>query len=445
MDGAHVGQVPPSSMRDALIDAWARSDWLFELVPRQRWLTRSITLRHPFLFYVGHLPAFAHNQIATTLGIEPHDPQLDALFARGIDPADEAAARASGQVCWPEPEQVIAYRDAVRRAVLGQLDALDEASARGVAGAHTVLPLVLEHELMHHETLLYMIARLDPGELVRPAGWRPSVPGPAPRPVRVEIAPGTVQLGADPEQLPFGWDNEFPSQRVEVGGLEMDRYPVTIERYRAFVEAGGYQTPELWRPEDWAWAAEGGLSRPVSWREEGGALSVRSLDGWHPIDEVGGWPVQVSLAEALAFCRWAGARLPTEAELHRAAFTTPDGEQRPRAWGHDVLAPGHGALDFAVYGRTPVGSHAAGRSSWGIDELVGNGWEWTSTPFLPRPGFAPIHPSYPGYSADFFDGAHFVVFGGSWATDARLLRPSFRNWYQARYPFPFTSFRTLAP
>ncbi len=254
-----------------------------------------------------------------------------------------------------------------------------------------------------------------------------------------------MRLGAEPDQRSVGWDNEFPSQQVEVGALEMDRYPVTIEAYRSFVAAGGYRSPGLWRPADWAWVVEQGLEAPICWRRQGDDWVVRSLEGWHPIDRVGGWPAQVSLAEALAFCRWSGSRLPTEAELHRAAYTTPQGTQRPQAWGAGPLEPAHGALDLAVCGRTPVGSHSAGRSAWGVDELVGNGWEWSSTPFLPRPGFEAIHPSYPGYSADFFDGEHFVVFGGSWATDARLLRSSFRNWYQARYPFPFTSFRTLAP
>ena len=94
-----------------------------------------------------------------------------------------------------------------------------------------------------------------------------------------------------------------------------------------------------------------------------------------------------------------------------------------------------------MHGRLPV-DHGA-TSAWGVQDLIGNGWEWTSTPFLPRAGFEAIHPHYPGYSADFFDGEHFVVFGGSWATDARLVRPSFRNWYQGRYPYVFSTFRTV--
>ena len=134
----------------------------------------------------------------------------------------------------------------------------------------------------------------------------------------------------------------------------------------------------------------------------------------------------MSWAEASAFARWRGARLPTEAEWRRAA----EGIPRP--------APAN--VHFRHGSPVPVGSHPEGASAWGVLDLVGNGWEWTSSAFAPFPGFAPM-PRYPGYSADFFDGAHYVMLGGSWATDEALLRPSFRNWFQPHYPYVFSQFR----
>ncbi len=156
------------------------------------------------------------------------------------------------------------------------------------------------------------------------------------------------------------------------------------------------------------------------------------------------WPVYVSHAEAAAYARWRGARLPTEAEFQRAAY----GERRNGAgarvhpWGDGAPTPTHGVFDFSSWDPEPAGSHPAGASAWGVDDLVGNGWEWTSTPFAPFPGFRAMA-SYPEYSADFFDGEHFVMKGASPATARELLRPTFRNWFRGRYPYVYATFRCV--
>ena len=121
--------------------------------------------------------------------------------------------------------------------------------------------------------------------------------------------------------------------------------------------------------------------------------------------------------------------MPTEAELHHAAFAEPS-------------TPGSG-VDFQVH--APQAVDAAPPNMQGLYDLRGNGWEWTSTPFLAQPGFEAHLRSYPGYSSDFFDGRHFVVFGGSWATHRSFLRRSFRNWYQHHYPYVWATFRTVTP
>jgi formylglycine-generating enzyme required for sulfatase activity len=161
--------------------------------------------------------------------------------------------------------------------------------------------------------------------------------------------------------------------------------------------------------------------------------------------------VYVSYAEAAAYARWRDARLPTEAEYQRAAYGSPEGE-RPHPWGSDPPSTEHGVFnrlrasgasaDFSSYDPEPVGSHPAGRSAWGVDDLVGNGWEWTGTAFAPFPGFRAMA-SYPEYSADFFDGEHMVLKGASPATAADLLRPTFRNWFRPRYPYVYATFRCV--
>lgn len=155
------------------------------------------------------------------------------------------------------------------------------------------------------------------------------------------------------------------------------------------------------------------------------------------------WPVYVSHAEANAYAKWLGRKLPTEEQFHRAAYGTPDNrEERSYPWGEEAPSEHHGNFDFRHWDPSPVGTHPAGASAFGLHDPVGNGWEWTRTRFGPFPGFARM-PFYPGYSADFFDGQHFVMKGGSPRTAACMLRRSFRNWFQPHYPYTYATFRCV--
>lgn len=423
-------------IRERLEQAWLRSDRLFGLLADDAWLEQPIALRQPLLFYLGHLPAFAWNHLGRgALGAAAFQPEFDSLFERGIDPVGVDAY--APQAAWPERPAVLEYRDRVRERLESAL--ADPGFARDAQG---VASMVIEHELMHHETLLYMFQELDHALKRRAADW-PDLPraadsegprsgarprGPSQRSARVPA--GEVRLGAARDALAFGWDNEFPELRVEVPAFEVDERPVTNAEFLEFVRAGGYGERRLWGDADWEWRVRRQVERPHSWRGPSGAGSasvcVRSLFEDVPFEAAADWPVAVSWAEASAYARWRGARLPTEAEWHRA--------------GVGIAARESGNVHFRHGSPLPVGSDPSGASAWGVQELVGNGWEWTATPFAPFPGFEPL-PRYPGYSADFFDGAHFVLLGGSWATDEALLRPSFRNWFQPHYPYVFSKFR----
>ena len=420
---------------ERLKTAWQRSDRLFALLTDEAWRQQPIALRQPLLFYLGHLPAFAWNQLGRgLLGRQPFRPDFDTLFERGIDPTDVDAYEP--QAVWPERGAVLDYRDRVRTELAEAL--FDPGFPRDGA---PVVAMVVEHELMHQETLPYMMQELDHGLKRRPADW-PGLPDAAePRRTRqLDVPEGEAILGASPGSLPFGWDNEFPSHRVHVPAFAIDEHPVTNADLVEFVEDGGYAEPRLWREDDWAWRARRCLLQPHSWRRDDQGFRVRGLLEDVPFERAAQWPAVVSWAEAAAYARWRGARLPTEAEWHRAARGTPSDGERRWPWGDEPPSGRHGSFHFRHASPVPVGSHPSGASAWGVQELVGNGWEWTGTPFAPFPGFQPM-PRYPGYSADFFDGAHFVLLGGSWATDEALLRPSFRNWFQPHYPYVFSKFR----
>ncbi len=272
--------------------------------------------------------------------------------------------------------------------------------------------------------------------------WRPA--STANEQATVRIPAGVATLGADRDRITFGWDNEFDAHRVDVGSFDIDVFNVTNAEFLAFVEAGGYRDRSLWSPENWAWLQQDKVEHPAFWFRTGEGWFWRGM--FEAIRLPATWPVYVSQAEASAYARWKGRRLPTEAEYHRAAFGLPSenapGANREYPWGSAPPEESHGNFDFQGWEPVPVGSRLMGASAWGVHDLVGNGWEWTSTIFGPFPGFTPMA-SYPEYSADFFDGQHYVMKGGSPATARELLRRSFRNWFRPNYPYVYATLRTV--
>jgi formylglycine-generating enzyme required for sulfatase activity len=220
----------------------------------------------------------------------------------------------------------------------------------------------------------------------------------------------------------------------------MHRHDVTNAAFLEFVEAGGYQEPQWWSADDWRWIQSQGLRQPLFWEGDDSHRQWRGMFDLVALPE--SWPVYVSHAEASAFARWSGCRLPSEAEYQRAAYGTDHGVERRFPWGDAQPAARHGVFDFQSWDPEPAGSHPSGRSAWGIDDLVGNGWEWTATPFRPFPGFKAMA-SYPQYSAEFFDDQHMVMKGASPVTARELLRPSLRNWFRPRYPYVYATFRCV--
>jgi ergothioneine biosynthesis protein EgtB len=436
---------------ERLNSVWASTDRIFGLLKPEAYLAQPISLRHPFIFYVGHLPAFAWNHVGGgVLGRPSINPGFDELFSRGIDPDvdDPTQCHAHPDVpdTWPALDEVFAYRDRLRAALRESVEMVSARAGRELmARDGRVFTMIIEHELMHQETLLYMMQRLDFSLKVRPDRV-PAVPtGLGRRPAMVHVPAGPVTLGAGLSDLGFGWDNESPSHEVVVPGFRIDETPVTNEQFLAFVEDRGYERRDLWTGDDWHWACDERLAAPASWTEQDGRRCLRGLFELLPFEKIAHWPVYVSLAEARAYARWRGGQILTEPEFHRAAYGDPSGTERPYPWGAAAPADRHGNFNLRCWSPAPVGSSPEGASAWGVHELVGNGWEWTDTPFAGFPGFEAWIPGYAGYSADFFDGKHFVLKGASWATAAELVRPSFRNWYQAHYPYVFAKFRCVAP
>ena len=246
---------------------------------------------------------------------------------------------------------------------------------------------------------------------------------------------------ARPEADAFAYDNEYPAHEVFVPAFRLACLPVTNEEYARFVAEGGYGRREFWDDEGWARKEQEGWSCPLHWRScEGGRWAARrmfeegALEADHPV-------TGVSWFEAEAYARFAGRRLPTEAEWEKAASW--DGARKRRyAWGDAEASDDLCNFGARRWGTTPVGRFPAGASPDGCLDLTGNVWEWTSTPFDAFPGFEPF--PYPEYSQVWFDGDHRVLKGGSWATSPSILRTSFRNFFRRPFRIAFAGLRLAA-
>ena len=355
-----------------------RSALIFSLIEPSAYYDRPIPLRHPFAFYEGHLPAFSYLVLnERALGEPPLDPRLEKIFERGIDPASIADASKHERDDWPTRQQTQAFGhtcDERIYAAIANAQLVNPGVPRLVRGQ--AIYTILEHEPMHDETLIYLLHQL-PREKKRRVEQTHRDPKVPPNDF-VEIGPGTATLGARRDTIPFGWDNEFGEHQVAAGAFGIQRFPVTNGDYREFVAAGG--------------------PVPPFWVERDGTFQLRGVFEDLPLPL--SWPAYVRHTDAEAYAKWKGARVATEAEYHRAAFGTPQGEERAFPWGAEAPNASHGNFDFQRYDPEPVDAHPAGASAWGVQDLVGNGWEWTSTPFAPFAGFEPMA-SYPNTAPTF--------------------------------------------
>ena len=308
----------PRELLSRLSEGREITDALFATVHPEALYARPIAERHRIIFYIGHVEAFDWNLLNRRMfTADSFSPDLDRLFAFGIDPVD-GGLPADQPADWPQLEAVQSYVKRVRSEIDDRL-ANVLSSAEPAETANILLNVAIEHRLMHAETLAYMLHRLPYNQKFAQTAT-PQSKLPTIQPSLIEIPAGSATLGLSRSDPAFGWDNEYERQTVDVPAFAIDRHKVTNREFLQFMEDGGYERRELWRDAD---------------------------------------------------------------------------------------------------------------------------WEWTSTLFHPFSGFKPF-PFYLGYSADFFDGKHYVMRGASPRTAACMLRPSFRNWFQPHYQYVYAGFRCVS-
>jgi len=406
--------------------------WLLDQVPEEFLKKRVHTFYSPIGWHFGHIARTEEYWIiCQAVGRPCLDEHYTFLFA------DLPENPKDNRVNLPSRSEIVDYLAFVRRATFTALDEADLDSADPFLADGYAWEFALQHECQHQETICELMQLIQKASdpFVIPslrgissesaAGRDPSFLG------MTKIAAGSFHMGSDDRH---GYDNEKRAHEVRVEAFELAKTPVTASEWLAFISEGGYSRQELWSAEGWAWRESEDTTMPEYWLEpEDGYLyhgphGLRAIHSNEPVS-------CVSWYEADAYARWAGMRLPTEAEWEYAACG-PDSRTYP--WGGQE-PDGRACFAMTSWGPQPAGSYPSGASPFGVLDMAGSVWEWTSTPFLPYPGFEAF--PYDGYSKDHMKGLHNVCRGGSWATSAKILRSSFRNWYVPSYRQGFLGVR----
>ena len=403
-----------------LAEARARTLRLIETVSEEDLHKQHDPLMGPVLWDLGHIGAFEELWLDRNL-----DGKVEFVEMPGMYNPFEHPRRVRGALPLPTLAATLASMAEIRERVLERLHRVDLESDDPLLRDGYVYHMVLQHEYQHNETMLQTL-QLKTGEPYSPAERRPlpsAVSNASTRGMaRIDVGEATV--GTDDRS--HAYDNERPRHVVRLAPYWIDRSPVTNEQYLGFMEDGGYSRPELWSESGRAWLAESGAEAPKYWRRDGAAWLRRSMDrvaAPNPAAPV----IHVCYHEAEAFARWAGKRLPTEAEWEVAASWEPDAERaRQFPWGAQPADREDANLDQLGFDVAPVGAYPDNVSPLGCYGMIGDVWEWTSTDLHGYPGFVAF--PYPEYSEVFFGTEYKVLRGGSWATRPAAIRNSFRNW-----------------
>jgi len=421
-----------ADLRALVLDARSRTLALVADLDGERLLGPRLRIVNPPLWEVGHVGWFQEHWCLRYRSAENLAPSLmgnaDSLYN---------SATVAHDTRWSLPlpsfTATLDYLARVLERVLARLERhpADEA-------LRYFARLSAFHECMHAEAFSYTRQTLS---YPSPYGATLAAGDAGPWPGDADIAGGRFMMGASPD-AGFVFDNEKWAHEVDVQPFRMARAPVTNAEYAAFVEDGGYRSRALWSDPGWRWRVEANADAPVYWRSVNGTWMERAYDVYEALRPHR--PVMhVSWYEADAYCRWAGRRLPTEAEWEFAASTAAGepGRKRRYPWGDAAPAADRANLFGSACARPDVAAHAHGDSAWGCRQMIGNVWEWTADWFQPYPGFAAD--PYKEYSAPWF-GDHKVLRGGCHATSPALVNGTYRNFYTPDRRDVYAGFRTCA-
>ena len=418
----------------ALLTARERTALLTDSVDDHELTAQHSPLMSPLVWDLAHIGNQEELWLLRAVGgREALRPEIDGLYD-----AFEHSRASRPSLPLLAPTEARTYAADVRGRALDILGGAPlHGEGRPLERAGFAFGMVAQHEQQHDETML-ITHQLRSGPAVLDAPEPPGPTGTVTLPAEVLVPGGPFTMGTSTE--PWALDNERPAHLREVAAFHIDTAPVTCGAYRRFIEDGGYTDGRWWAPEGWAMVREHDLSAPLFWHRDAGQWLRRRFGMTEPVRE--DEPVlHVSWYEADAYARWAGRRLPSEQEWEKAARHDPaSGRSLRYPWGDEDPTPERANLGQRHLRPAAAGAYAAGRSPAGAGQLIGDVWEWTSSDFLPYPGFVAF--PYREYSEVFFGPGHKVLRGGSFAVDPVACRGTFRNWDLPVRRQIFSGFRT---
>jgi iron(II)-dependent oxidoreductase len=421
-----AGQPPAAAatrteLRDLLTAVRARTLLLMRSVTAHDAERQHDPLMSPMVWDLGHIAAFESLWLVENVRGEIRFAEMPGLYNPFEHPRPER-----GELTLPSRDDLLADMEQTRAAVLERLEETDVGpSAPPLLRDGYVYRMVAQHEAQHQETILQTLQlKLGAPYAAPRAIALPSATMRANDGAMVRFPGGDVTIGSTDRRAAY--DNERPRHSVRLTPFWIDVTPVTNGAYLEFVEAGGYDEKRHWSDAGWKWRCESDVRAPKHWERTSDGWHTRTMDRERALDPAR--PVcHVSYFEAEAFARFAGKRLPTEAEWEAAATWDPaSGRARAYPWGDDAPTTGHANLDQLAFDTAPVCAYPRNVSAIGCQGMIGDVWEWTSSDFAGYPGYETF--PYPEYSEVFFGSDYKVLRGGSWATSPHVARATFRNW-----------------
>jgi len=405
---------------EKLTEARERTRWLLETVSDEDLYRQHDAIMSPLIWDYGHIGNYEELWLLKrAFGKNLSNRELYDVYDASLTPRSERPSLAM-----LDRASADRYLDAVREAALEALSKVDLNSSDPLLEDGFVYHMVIQHEYQHNETMLQTL------QLMKGKGYKPEArvrlpPGNPPEEEMVHVPGGPFVMRTNDRAWTL--DNERGVHEMELEGFYLDKTPVTNRAYLEFVEEGGYERKELWDPEGWEWIREEGISMPKHWYQKEPHDWWTQRFGFDEPLSMEAPVVHVAWYEADAYARWAGKRLPTEAEWEKTASWDPRTEtKRFYPWGDEPPTPQRANLDQLAFKAAEVGAYPAGASAYGLLGMIGDVWEWTDSEFCGYSGFESF--PYPEYSEIFFDKGYVVLRGGSWATRPGAIRNTFRNW-----------------
>jgi ergothioneine biosynthesis protein EgtB len=345
----------------------------------------------------------------------------------------------------PKVSETLKYRSLVEDMFLNFLDYIEKSHSLAINLAYDI-ELANQHEMQHQELLVYDLQHYfqrfqDPNDNYEPKITKRAnnlIHGADIKQGMVKISGGLYELGFSGDA--FCYDNEIPEHKTYLNPYEIDKYPVTNREFIDFMDAGGYQDYRLWLSDGWDLLKDKHWEAPLYWQKIDGEWYKKDFGGLNriPLDE----PVtNVSYYEADAYSKWAGKRLPTEAEWEKAACWNEELKRKTiYPWGNDLPSDlTANLLESWNWAPSPIGSYSRGKSHYGCHQMIGDVWEWTSSEYVLYPGFRSKFSEY----TDKWAINQKVLRGGSFATPRSQIRNSYRNYFKPHERIPFSGFRCV--